>query len=159
MSDAVVKPQKKGSTEETRRFLEGLLQQSGLDLQCQFLEEDSVIKVELHGEDIGLVLADSACVLYAVNHLLNQAFYRRSLEARRFVVDCDDYRATRERELQLLAGKAAERARRSGSPFSLQAMPAGERRVVHLALAEEQGVRTESEGAGLHRYVVILPLP
>lgn len=158
-SPGAVKLQKEELTQEIRRFLEALLQQAGLNLQFQCLEEDSVINVELQGEDVGLVLTNNARVLYAINHLLNQAFYRRSSEACSFVVDCDDYRAVRERELQVLAQKAADTVRRSGSAFSLQPMPAGERRVVHLALAEESGVRTESEGAGLHRHVVIFPLP
>ncbi len=74
------------------------------------------------------------------------------------MVECNDYRATREAELEELARDAAERVKVSGDLLPMDPMPASERRVVHLALAQEPGVRTESEGAGIQRRVVILPV-
>ncbi|MFQ5929599.1 MAG: protein jag [Acidobacteriota bacterium] len=144
-------------TTEVQQFLGELLKRAGLDLRFWCEPEDEVINVQLHGQDAGMVLSDNARLLYAINHLLNRVFYRKLSDGYNFVVDCNEYRATRVMELQLLARKAAEKVQLSGIPFRLQAMPASERRVVHLALVEEPGVRTESEGAGLHRGVVILP--
>ncbi|MDA2923287.1 hypothetical protein MYX65_01310 [Acidobacteria bacterium AH-259-L09] len=144
-------------TTEVQQFLGELLERAGLDLRFRCEPEDEVINVRLHGQDTDMVLSNNARLLYAINHLLNRVFYRKSSDGYNFVVDCNEYRGTREMELQLLARKGAERVKLSGIPFRLQAMPASERRVVHLALVEEPGVRTESEGAGLHRRVVILP--
>ncbi|MDA2936898.1 hypothetical protein MYX75_01370 [Acidobacteria bacterium AH-259-A15] len=144
-------------TTEVQQFLGELLERAGLDLRFRCEPEDEMINVQLDGQDADMVLSNNARLLYAINHLLNRVFYRKSPNGCNFVVDCNEYRVTREMELQLLARKAAERVKLSGIPFRLQAMPASERRVVHLALVEEPGVRTESEGAGLHRRVVILP--
>ncbi len=83
--------------------------------------------------------------------------YRRGQGESRVMIDCNDYRQTRVLELQLMARKAAERVKTTHAPFSLQPMPAFERRVIHVTLAEERGVRTESSGLGTNRHVIILP--
>ncbi len=106
-----------------------------------------------------MVVGSNARLLYAINHLLNRSFYEKSPQQWNFVVDCNDYRATREAELEILAREAAETVKHSGNLLPLEPMPASERRVVHLALAQEAGVSTESEGAGAQRRVVILPSP
>ncbi len=104
-----------------------------------------------------MVVSNNGRLLYAINHLLNRAFYERSPHQCNFVVECNDYRATREAELEELAQTAAETVKVSGDLLPLDPMPASERRVIHLALAQEPGIRTESEGAGMQRRVVILP--
>ena len=106
-----------------------------------------------------MVVGDNARLLYAINHLLNRAFYEKSPERCNFVVDCNDYRETREAELEGLAREAAGQVKDSGTLIPLEPMPASERRVIHLALAQEPGVSTESEGTGAQRRVVILPSP
>ena len=138
-------------------FLETLLEIIGLEVKFRCEQGGDVVRVWLDGRDAGLVLSNNARLLYAVNHLLNQIFFRRSADGCSFVVDCNHYRSTRAAELQLLAKKAAEKVKTSTTPLSLQAMPASERRVAHLALAGEPGVTTESQGFGARRYVVIIP--
>ena len=152
-----MKWEKDALVENAGEFLGRLLKQSLLDLDFLCELKESVIQVRLHGDDTGIVLSNNARVLYAINHLLNQIFFRQSLDGCSFVVDCNDYRVTRELELQLLAKKAAENVKLSRRPLPLQPMPANERRVVHLALAEEPGIKTMSGGGGEHRRVVILP--
>lgn len=147
-----------GIQKEAARFLETLFRLAGLNLQARLEFAEGNMLVTLEGEDSGLVLADNARLLYAVNHLLNQSFHRRSVDRCNFVVDCEQYRAGRILELELLARKAGEKVRLSGIPLSLQPMPSSERRIIHLALAQEQGIRTESEGSGLHRCVRIVPV-
>ena len=138
-------------------FLKELLVQAGLDLgfQCEAVEEGLVVR--LYGHDAGIVLSGGARPLYAINHILNRALYERGPEAFNLIVDCNDYRRTRAEELESLARKAAESVKESGDFYLFDPMPASERRVVHLALAEEPGVMTESEGGGAQRRVVILP--
>tara|TARA_B100001245_G_C22710095_1_gene345549 strand:+ start:133 stop:597 length:465 start_codon:yes stop_codon:yes gene_type:complete len=142
---------------EVDEFLSHLLEKAALDLYFVLGVKDRKIDVRLHGEDMGLILSDNARLLYAISHLLNRAFYRRSEGAYNFTVDCDGYLSARTMELELMACQAAEKARTLSGAVSLQAMPASERRVVHLAIAEEPGVKTESEGSGLYRRVIILP--
>ena len=143
--------------ESMKSFLGDLIHQVGLDLQFSCEMEEGGIHVRLEGPDSSQVRADSARLLYAINHLLNQIFFRRSEDGCNFWVDCEGYRSEREQELALLSKKAAEQVRLSGQDFSFQPFPASERRIIHLALADEPGVRTQSEGTGTHRCVVVLP--
>ncbi|GAB4229777.1 MAG: KH domain-containing protein [Acidobacteriota bacterium] len=143
---------------EAQGFLKQVLERTKLELDVNLEAEGKTIKVNISGKDKSLVLADKARFLYALNHLLNQIFFRRSLEGVGFWVDSDGYRAVRERELELIAEKAAERARVTGQAVVLQPMPATERRIVHLALAGRRDVRTESEGRGRNRRVSVIPV-
>ena len=139
------------------RFLEELLKGTGLDLEFRCEPEDHTMAVWLSGQDAPMVASNNARLLCAINHLLNRAFYEKSPQQWSFVVDCNEHRATRGVELEGLAREAAEKVKHSGNLLPLEPMPASERRVIHLALAQEPGVNTESEGAGVQRRAVILP--
>ena len=69
----------------------------------------------------------------------------------------ENYRIRREQTLTTLALRLAEKAKRTGAPIELEPMDPGERRMIHLALQEDDAVTTESEGEGSYRHVVILP--
>ena len=144
-------------TAQVEEFIGGCLKGGQLNLVSTCSAQDGTIHVDLDGEDSELVLQKNARLLYALNHLLNQAFYHRTGRRFNFVVDCRDYREMRTSELQLLARKAAEQVSLSGRRFALQPMPSSERRIIHLTLAEEPGVATRSEGRGMYRRVVIHP--
>jgi len=155
-----MKLEKEELIKEAEDFVEQLIQGAQLDLTLEvWCDEEGGIRINLEGSDSGLLLADSARLLYAINHLINQAYYRRSKENCSFLVDCNGYRADRAAELELLAKKAAEKVRLSGRKVSLQPMPSTERRIIHLALADESGVCTQSEGSGRFRRVLISPGP
>jgi spoIIIJ-associated protein len=138
-------------------FVKDLLEAAKLDLEFRCDTEEEGMIVRLYGQDAGMVLSNGARLLYAINHILNRAFYEPGTEAFNLLVDCNDYRSARAEELESLARKAAEGVNDSGEPYLFEPMPASERRVVHLALAEAPGVMTESEGSGLERRVVVLP--
>jgi spoIIIJ-associated protein len=138
-------------------FVKDLLEAAKLDLEFRCDTEEEGMIVRLYGQDAGMVLSNGARLLYAINHILNRAFYEPGTEAFNLLVDCNDYRSARAEELESLARKAAEGVNDSGELYLFEPMPASERRVVHLALAEAPGVMTESEGSGLERRVVVLP--
>ena len=75
----------------------------------------------------------------------------------RIMVDVENYRGRREDQLRDVADRAAQRVAQSGKIIQLEAMPAMERRIIHLALAEHTKVRTQSVGVEPNRRVVILP--
>ena len=113
--------------------------------------------VIFRGRDQDLLLERNADLLKALEHLalrwlrLDPQFYDRV----RF--DAGDYRSLRIEELKLSAHVAAERVRETHAPFRFNAMAARERRILHLVLKEEPGVRTASDGAGEDRQVVVYP--
>lgn len=142
---------------DVREFLEQVVRSGEFSLEVNCSIEEKEVRVELAGADSGLLLRDSARLLLSLNHLVNQAFFRRYGDEYSYVLDSRDYRKTREKELMLMAEAAAEEVRRSRQKVSLQAMPAADRRIIHLALSGAPGVRTMSDGGGFHRHVVILP--
>ena len=155
-----MKLDKETLVEEAMDFIQEVIQGAHLDLHSEIeFDKESEIQINLEGPDSGMLLADNARLLYALNHLINQIYYRRSKEGCNFIVDSNNYRADRAAELELLAKKAAEKARLSGTKVSLQPMPATERRIIHLALSDESGVYTQSEGSGRFRRVLISPGP
>ena len=142
---------------ELNAFLDDLLVKARLDLEFDCVVSEGTINVDINGEDADLVLDNNAQVLHAINRILSQAFYRKPPDGRSIVVDCRGYRKGRILELELMAQKAAENVKHSGERLALQPLPPGDRRTIHLALADDLAVRTESEGTGMHRRVVILP--
>ena len=96
-------------------------------------------------------------MLEALEHVAVK-FLRLSAEERTQVsLDCLDYKSLRSDELRLTAVTAAERVVHTGQPFALNPMNSRERRIVHLALRDHPTVRTESQGGGPFRKVVIFP--
>ena len=142
---------------EILRFTEQLVSRAELELDVSVEPNQDQVVIELSGLDTDLVLTENAKILHAVNHLVSQIYYRKAQGQYRFVVECGGYRVRRTRELELLAGKAAEQVQRSGQPFHFQSMPASDRRIIHLCLADQREVRTESDGRGMHRRVVVIP--
>ncbi len=143
--------------EEVGQFVRDCLRESQLNMEVRCHVNEDQVTVTLDGEDADIVLRENARLLYAVNHLLNQAFFRRYQRRYHYLVDCEDFRSSRVMELRLLAEKAAERVVATGQPFNLQPMPSSERRVIHLKLADLEGVRTISQGTGRYRRVLIEP--
>ena len=129
----------------------------GLRLEGSVRREDQGFEVELRGADSDLVVADDGELLGAVEHLLPRlvrGFLGHGLPCR---VDCAGFRAAREVELKEMAGGMAELARRQGKPQILEPLNPAERRTVHMELAEDPTVETESEGSGFMKRVRILP--
>lgn len=143
--------------EQVRHFAEQLLDLAHLELEVGVEANQEEVVVEVSGQDSELMLTENARLLHAVNHLVSQSFYRKAQGQYRFFVDCNGYRAARTAELELLADKAADKAARSGRSVGFQPMPAGDRRIIHLFLAERQEVTTESDGRGAYRRVVVIP--
>ena len=115
-------------------FVKDLLAAAELDLGFRCDAEEQGMIVRLYVQDAGMVLSNGARLLYAINHILNRAFYEPGTETFNVLVDCNDYRSARAEELESLARKASEGVNESGEPYLFEPMPASERRVVHLAL-------------------------
>ena len=119
--------------------------------------ENPDIIVNFHGRDAELVLQRGGELLRAIEYLTLRWLRLEPHYYDQLRFDCNDYKATRIEELKLAARTAAERVKRSGEPFRFNPMDARERRIIHLALKDDPGVRTTSEGEGNFRSVVICP--
>jgi len=117
--------------------------------------EKPTILVELGGPDSPSVLAQNAELLRSIEHVVLKALRLEADEHDLVIFDCRNYRSGRLQELTQAAAHAAERVRSTGAPYSFSPMSARERRIVHLALRDEQDLATESEGEGARRFVVV----
>jgi spoIIIJ-associated protein len=124
----------------------------------QDAEEDSPeIIVNFSGPETDMLLQRGGEFLSALEYVAVKVLRLPPEERGRIEFDCDDYRSLRIEELRLTAATAAERVVRTGEPFALNPMDSRERRIVHLSLRDNPSVRTESQGGGPYRKVVILP--
>jgi spoIIIJ-associated protein len=146
------------SIELVRRFAGDLLAHMELELSVAVSGEDRTITVNLTGPDRPMLLSNSASLLNSIEYLANKTF-RTGKEEKitSILVDSDRYRQHREAELTLLARMASEKVIARRRPLVLQPMTPRERRIVHMALASIEGVRSESSGTGDHRSVTIYP--
>ena len=157
---------REGAAEALREFLEKVLKAAGFELNVkvrtvaatgQAHEGDAEIFADLDGRDREILLAHSGEVLKALEHLIFRALNLEPAYHEKIHLDCGGYRALRFEELRMTARVAAERVQTSHQPFRLNPMSSRERRIVHLALKDMPGVRTESVGTGEERQVVIHP--
>jgi len=138
-------------------FTNQVLGSSGLDLKAGADQAEEGLKIQVRGDDVALLLGHNAELLDALEYLGNRVLARASNDEGRLVFDSGGYRARREKELRLMAEKAAEKVRLSRIPFSFDPMTPNERRIIHLALANDASVTTESQGNGENRKVTIRP--
>jgi spoIIIJ-associated protein len=147
-------------SEQIRILLTEVL--SRMNLACRVdpavLEEDGQrIRFQISGEDTGIVIGRQGQTLDAIELVMNRIVDRRWPGSTQLTIDAEDYRARRAQKLADLAQQEAGRVRKSGRPTELEAMTPRDRRSVHLALQNEPGVSTRSEGEGQYRHIIIEP--
>lgn len=120
-------------------------------------DEPPTVGVEIIGPDLGVLIGRRGDVLQQFQYIVTLLVNRRVGNFNRVVVDVGGYKQRREEYLMAFADRMAERVASSGRPLPLEAMPANERRVVHLALRDDPRVYTESQGEGESRKIVIYP--
>lgn len=140
------------------RFCIQAVRHMKLQVHVRAFEDEGAIRVDFSGPDRPLLLTGAAAVLNSMEYLVNKIFRTgRGDENPAIVLDSELYRQHREAELVLLAQMASKKVLDQGKPMSLQPMTPKERRIVHLALASIDGVRSQSQGDGEDRSITIYP--
>ena len=139
------------ASERASEFLQSIFDGSNLRLKASVKETPQECVFDIEGADADLLQTEGGELLEALQHLLNQAFGRMLPEGQRLLCDVHGFRATREAELRAMAHHAGQRVRSTGAEFLFAPMPANERRIIHLTLAEAEDLLTESIGEGANR--------
>ena len=138
----------------------------GLDADVEYLpdamlteesENESGLVFDVLGEDLGLLIGRHGQTLSNFQYLVRILVAQRIHEYLPILVDVNGYRQRRFKALEVLARKTAEQVRVKKMPFSLDPMPAFERRIIHMVLSGDPAVVTQSVGAGGERKVVVVP--
>ncbi len=116
------------------------------------------IRLEIEGPDAGRIIGKRGSVLEAIQYLTGRVAHKPGEPRRHVAVDAEGYRARHEDRLAEMAIRLAERVTAEGKVITFDPMNARDRRVVHMALRDFTGVRTESNGEGADRRVQIIPV-
>lgn len=139
------------------RSIELLLRISGLSLTPRILQGEDRLEVDLSGEDVDWCFQDDGELVASVEHLLPRMIRSLAGEAPLVRVDCDNFQEIREERLRSLAQQVAEEVRRKGRPRTLEPMNPADRRIIHITLADDPHVVSESSGDGYFKRVTIRP--
>jgi spoIIIJ-associated protein len=140
---------------QVREFVEKTLQAMGLPLTVSIEDRPDSVHIDLSGEGGEQLLRRRAETLDALQHIVNTAFRRQLKDDRTFVLDCLDYRKAKDAELKQMAKFMMERARSSGAPQEMGPLNPYERRLVHLTVAEDPEMSSESIGDAFLKTVII----
>lgn len=141
--------------ERVRGFLQRTLDAMGVSLEIDINDTPDSVRIDLSGEAGELLLRRRAEALDALQHLVNTAFRRELKDERTFVVDCLDYRKAKDAELRQMARFMMDKARSSGTPQEMGPLNPYARRLVHLTVAEDPHMSSESIGDAFLKTVII----
>lgn len=119
--------------------------------------EEEALVLNVEGEDLGILIGRRGETLAALQYLVRLMVNHRFHRWVNIVVDIEEYKERRAQQLRQLAQRMAQRVMQTGKPVALEAMPARERRIVHMTLRDHPAVTTVSVGEGEQRKVTIRP--
>lgn len=140
-----------------KRILEGILQRMNLDCPLAVEETADTILLNIKGDGSGLLIGKRGQNLDAIQYIVNKSVSKNTNNRKMIVVDTESYRKKREEALIALAAKLAEKVKQSKNALTVGHMNAHDRRVIHLALQNDESLTTKSRGEGEFRKIVIMP--
>ena len=143
--------------ERTVVFLEGLFKLLKITACTELVAEGEKVEINVTAANTTAIIGKHGAMLDAIQTLAGAVANTGRDDYKRVVVDCENYRENREATLNKLADNLAEKAMRLGRKIKLEPMNPYERRIIHAALSEKEGVSTTSEGKEPNRYIVIIP--
>jgi spoIIIJ-associated protein len=142
-------------TAQITRFVEDVVNAMGVALTVNVEETTEGTRINLEGEDGGVLVRRGGEGLQALQHIVATAFRKQLGDDNRIVIDCNGFRKDKDAELRQMARFIAEKARSSGMPQEMGPLNPYERRIVHLAIAEDPTVTSESIGDAFLKTVII----
>ena len=136
-------------------FLNGLVSSFGLDGQVNVSVDDEVIVVTIDGEQTEALVGPRGSVMEAIHEITKTVLHRQADDTARVRIDIAGYAERRRQALSIYAAQLIDQVLGEGGEIMLEPMSAADRKVIHDAVAEREGVRSYSEGEPPRRYVVI----
>lgn len=149
--------EERATLDTAQSVLTEMLKLMGLSGTVEIATGGETSRLNVKGDDLGALIGRRGEKLASLQHLVNLIVGRKEGQHHRIAIDVENYRGRREEQLRDVADRAAKRVIQSGKIIQLEAMPAVERRIVHMALLENPRVRTQSVGVEPGRRIVVLP--
>jgi spoIIIJ-associated protein len=142
-------------TTDIATFVQNVVTSMGLALTAAVEETPEATRINLEGEDGGVLIRRGGEGLQALQHVVATTFRRQLGDDNRIVIDCNGFRRDKDAELRQMAMFMADKARSSGMPQEMGPLNPYERRIVHLAVAQHPDVTSESIGDAFMKTVII----
>jgi spoIIIJ-associated protein len=136
-------------------FVQRVVDAMGVALTATIEETPEATRINLEGEDGGILVRRGGEGLQAMQHIVATTFRKQLGDDNRIVVDCNGFRRDKDAELRQMAKFNADKARSSGVPQEMGPLNPYERRIVHLAIAEDPSASSESIGDAFMKTVII----
>lgn len=141
--------------EAARKFLYDLFEKMNLEVMIEKMISNDKITFQVHGDNLGILIGKHGQTLDSIQYLTNLIANKQVENRMHIVVDVENYRSRREATLVQLAKRLSEKVKRDRKRVVLEPMNAYDRKIIHLALQNVDNIRTDSEGEGTYRHVVI----
>jgi len=141
--------------DRVKDFVHRTLEAMGLPLDVTIADATDSVRIDLSGDSGEVLLRRRAEALDALQHVVNTAFRRELRDDRTFVVDCLEYRKGKDAETRQMAHYMMERAKTTGMPQEMGPLNPYARRLVHLTVAEDPQLSSESIGDAFLKTVII----
>ena len=145
------------ATEKARRLLEGILTRMQIASPVDVEETEEAIILNIRGDGSGLLIGKRGQNLDAIQYIVNKAVHHSANGHKMIVIDTEEYRKRREESLVALAMRLGEKVKKTKKPVTVGHMNAHDRRVIHMAMQDDETLTTKSRGEGEYRKIVILP--
>lgn len=147
---------------ESEKLVEELLYlisvEADIEIMADEVDEEGVVNIDVTNTDeSGLLIGSRGSTLNAIQSFIALALRQKFGEWIRVNLDIGDWKKKHEDYLVNLAAQTADRARTTGEAQSLYNLNPAQRRIIHMHLAEQKGIMTESIGEGQSRYLVVKP--
>lgn len=143
------------NTTAITEFVQSVAQKMGLELRASAEEMADGIRINLDGEDGSLLTRRQGEALAALQHIVSAVYRHEIEEGQRLVVDCQGYRKGKDAELRQMALFLGEKSKSTGLAQEIGPLNPYERRIVHMAVSEIEGISSESIGDAFEKTVII----
>lgn len=147
-------PKKETPVIDPEEFLKGLFESYCKEVSIEKIETDELIKYSVTGDGLNELIGYRGETLFAISYLTSIVSGRHG---KKVIVDIENYREKREATLKELASRIASKVAKTGRYQKLEPMEPSERRIIHLALQDNEKVTTMSKGTEPNRYVIVFP--
>lgn len=140
-----------------KTILEGILAGMGINTPVSVEETEDSILLNIQGDGGGLLIGRRGQNLDAIQYIVNKAANRSANGRKMIIIDTEAYRKRREESLIALAEKLGEKVKKTKKAITVSHMNAHDRRIIHMALQNDESLTTKSRGEGEYRKILIIP--
>ena len=142
----------------SKEYLTKIINGMGMDVQIETQRKENFLKLTLHSEQNPLLIGKNGRTLLSLQNLVRQVILNKTGVSANIILDVENYKEKREKNLEFLAKKIAKEVEKTGIEVKMDSMNSYERRIVHNIISKNKNVTTISEGEDPNRYVIVKPV-